>query len=112
MQSVFPNSENEDDSALLDCSHLVATDNPGEDFLTGEDWARIAAHIRLTNRELCVAVLIFEGKTRYQIARSIGCAAGTVRVYIDRLFAKLNVRDRVGLVLRVVRIHLSLSNLS
>jgi len=53
-------------------------------------------------------MLIFEGKTRHQIARALHCAPGTVRVYIDRLFAKLQVTDRLGMALRLVRMHLHL----
>lgn len=87
---------------------LPPSEHPADNFLGAEDWLRIAERVRLTPRELSVAVLIFEGKSRYQIARTLRCAAGTVRVYIDRLFAKLHVHDRVGLVLRLVRIHLEI----
>jgi len=83
--------------------------NPGQDFLSAEDWLRVAERVHLTARELSVAILIFEGHTRWQIARKLKCAPGTVRVYIDRLFAKLKVQDRVGLVLRLVRIHLEIT---
>jgi DNA-binding NarL/FixJ family response regulator len=82
--------------------------NPGEGLLSDADWAALALEYKLTCRELSVAVLIFEGKTRYQIARALHCAPGTVRVYIDRLFAKLDVTDRLGMALRLVRLHLSL----
>lgn len=91
-------------------SETFPLDNPADQFLSTEDWHRLAERVRLSTRELSVAILIFEGKTRYQIARALNCAAGTVRVYIDRLFAKLNVQDRVGLVLRLVRIHLEIVN--
>ena len=82
--------------------------NPGEDMFSGEEWTLIAASLHLSARELSVAVLLFEGKTRFQIARKLRCAAGTVRVYIDRLFAKLNVRDRLGMALGIVRVHLEM----
>lgn len=87
---------------------LPSAGNPGEGFLTNEDWAALALSFHLTGRELSVAMLIFEGKTRYQIARALHCAPGTVRVYIDRLFAKLAVTDRLGMALRLVRLHLVL----
>jgi DNA-binding NarL/FixJ family response regulator len=86
-------------------ANSAAATNPGIDLFTPADWERLARELKLTPREFSVAMLIFEGRTRYQIARTLGCAAGTVRVYIDRLFAKLNVRDRVGLVLRLVSVH-------
>jgi DNA-binding NarL/FixJ family response regulator len=80
-------------------------EKPGIDFMSGEAWVQVGERANLTTRELTVAILIFEGETRSAIARRLGCAPGTVRVYIDRLFAKLNVQDRVDLVLRIVRIH-------
>jgi DNA-binding NarL/FixJ family response regulator len=102
-------SSPEDRPAVLE-PHPLFADDPSGDLLSPEDWVRVGEHVHLTPRELSVAVLIFEGKTRYQIARRLGCAQGTVRVYIDRLFAKLNVHDRVGIVLRVMRVHLAITN--
>ena len=90
-------------------STLLLPDCPGEGFFSGEDWNRLGAKLKLTNTELCVTVLIFEGKTRAQIARRLGCAFGTVGNHFDHLFRKLNVRNRVELVLRITRIHRSLS---
>jgi len=81
--------------------------HPGEELLTAAEWQAIGLHFRLTRRELEVAVLLFEGKTRYQIARRLKCAPGTVRTYIDRLFAKLEVTDRLGLALRIMDLVLS-----
>jgi DNA-binding NarL/FixJ family response regulator len=83
--------------------------NPGEGLLSAEDWERLAAYLGLTAREAEVAALLLEGLNRGAVARRLGRAPGTVRVYIDRLFRKLDVRDRVGLVLRIVRVHLALA---
>lgn len=80
--------------------------HPGELLLTPQQWEVIGKQFRLTKRELTVAVLIFEGRTRRQIAYRLDCAPGTVRTYIDRLFAKLEVTDRLGMALRVVRVTL------
>jgi DNA-binding NarL/FixJ family response regulator len=88
---------------------LLSPQNPGADFLSSEDWIAVATRLQLTMRELGVAVLMFEGHTRFQISRRLGCAPGTVRVYIDRLHAKLQVNDRVGVVLRIVRVHWALT---
>lgn len=88
---------------------LLEPANPGQDFLAAEDWIAIAGQFGLSQRETCVAILLFEGQSRYAISRRLQCAPGTVRVYIDRLFQKLNVQDRVGLVLRIARIHLAIN---
>jgi DNA-binding NarL/FixJ family response regulator len=89
---------------------LLSHEHPGEGLLSADDWNRIAAKFALSRRELDVARLIFEGKSRSQLARDLRCAEGTVRVYIDRLFAKLHVEDRLGMVLRVVRCHPALQS--
>jgi DNA-binding NarL/FixJ family response regulator len=73
-------------------------------MLSREGWTQVGRHLHLSARELSVAILIFEGAARAQIARRLGCAPGTVRVYIDRLFAKLKVADRLGMALRVIRV--------
>lgn len=82
----------------------MVSSHPGEGLLSREQWTAISRQFRLTQRELAVAILMFEGKTRSQIARQLHCAPGTVRTYIDRLFAKLNVVDRLGMALRIVRL--------
>lgn len=79
--------------------------NPGEDFFTCEQWANLGAIFHLTSRELALAVLLFEGKTRKAIAKMLGRSPGAIRDRIDQLYEKLNVQDRVGVVLRLVRGH-------
>ncbi len=86
----------------------MARTHPGESLLTPEQWKQVGSQFRLTRRELSVAMLMFEGKTRNQIARRLHCAPGTVRTYIDRLFAKLDVQDRLGMALRIVRVSVPL----
>jgi DNA-binding NarL/FixJ family response regulator len=80
-------------------------------MLSREGWAQVGDHLGLSNRELDVAILMFEGHARTQIAHRLGCAPGTVRVYIDRLFAKLNVADRLEMALRVIRVAVALGAL-
>ena len=89
----------------ISAHHDDDTDHPGRDFLSPADWIQVGSLLRLSQRELVIAVLIFEGKKRASIGRQLGLSAGTVRVYIDRLFDKLNVEDRLGMVLRIVRVH-------
>ena len=90
---------------------LLSPGNPAAGLFTPEDWIAIGAALNLSPRELCIVVLIFEGRTRDSIARNLREADGTplststVRAYIDRLFEKLRVEDKVGLILRVVRVH-------
>lgn len=94
---------------------LLSPADPAEGLLSSEEWISIGIALDLSTRELCVAILIFEGQTRANIARKLHkndgkpVSPGTVRVYIDRLFQKLQVKDRVGFVLRIMRVHLRLS---
>ncbi|MBK8460626.1 MAG: response regulator transcription factor [Micropruina sp.] len=53
----------------------------------------------LTEREREVLVAIATGATNAEIASSLYMAEGTVKTHIGRLLAKLQCRDRVGLVL-------------
>jgi DNA-binding NarL/FixJ family response regulator len=77
--------------------------HPGEALLTDNQWEQVALRFGLTRRELSVARLMFAGKTRSQIGRQLHCAPSTVRTYIDRLFLKLAVKDRLGMALQVIR---------
>lgn len=53
----------------------------------------------LTERELEVLTEIAKGATNAEIAATLFMAEATVKTHITRLLAKLEVRDRVGLVL-------------
>ena len=78
---------------------------PSEGLLSPEEWVGIGELFGFTGRELNVAILLFETKTRAGIARKLGKSAGSVRKRIDKVFRKMNVRDRVGLVHRVWHVH-------
>lgn len=86
--------------------------NPGQDLLCESEWQDVASALSLSERELQVAKLLFEGCTRDQIGCQLRKPSGdcirpgTVRVYIDRLYKKARVDDRTALALRVVRIFL------
>jgi DNA-binding NarL/FixJ family response regulator len=83
---------------------LLAPENPGEDFLTGTEWVTMANAVHLTTREIVVATLLLHGRTRKSIGGRLKLSPETVRVHIDRLFEKFNVRDRLSLALRIARI--------
>jgi DNA-binding NarL/FixJ family response regulator len=90
---------------LLDrCDSLLLPANPGDEFLTGTEWITIANVVHLTTREIVVATLLLQGRTRKSIGLRLKVSPETVRVHVDRLFEKFNVQDRLGLALRIARI--------
>lgn len=62
----------------------------------GQVDARLSA---LTDRERDVLVEIAKGLNNAEIADTLHLAEGTVKTHISRLLSKLQIRDRVGLVL-------------
>ena len=82
--------------------------HPGKDLISTDEWDKIVRELGLTMREAEVAKLLMVGQTRSRIAKTLNCSVSTVRVYIDKLFEKLMVQDKVGIVLRLVRIWLDI----
>jgi DNA-binding NarL/FixJ family response regulator len=97
---------------VAEISPWLLPNDPSEDFLTAEEWVNLGAATKLTARELEVASLLFAGKTRVGVARRLKLDVETVRVYIDRLFRKLAVRNLRGMILRIARIHLAVRSTS
>ena len=73
----------------------VVPNLPSTPSATGPD-PRLAS---LTDREVEVLKEIATGATNSEIAATLYMAEGTVKTHIGRLLAKLQCRDRVGLVL-------------
>ncbi len=80
-------------------------ENPAEGLLTPEEWIDIGTTFDLTGRELDVAILIFEDRTRAGMARKLRRSSGGIRKRIDKVFQKMNVQDKLGLVQRVWHVH-------
>jgi DNA-binding NarL/FixJ family response regulator len=55
----------------------------------------------LSNRELDVMKLIFEGKTNQQISEELFLSVNTIKTHLSRLFTKLNAGSRTEAVARV-----------
>jgi DNA-binding NarL/FixJ family response regulator len=68
-----------------------------------EAWDQVARHFALSPQEVQVARLLVDGLTRKLIAQAMGIRLSTVRVYIDRLSAKLHVRGAVLIVATIVQ---------
>lgn len=66
-----------------------------------EEWARLRQELHLSPREMQVVRLIFADDKEEAIAGELGISPSTVHTYIERLYRKLGVRDRVQMVVRV-----------
>src|SRR5262245_2126285 len=85
-------------------------DDPSEGLISTEEWIAIGALFSLTARELDVAILLFQARTRAHMSRRLARGESSVRKRIDKVFQKLNVRDKLGLVHRVWQVHRVLFN--
>jgi len=66
----------------------------------------------LTPRELEVLRLLAQGQTNRQIAQNLIISAGTVKVHVQHIIAKLNVSDRTQAAVRAVELGLVQSSSS
>lgn len=71
-------------------------------MLSKQAWEEIARYLKLSGREVQMAKGIFDGATDGQISDSLGISEHTVHTHFNRLFNKLDVSTRVGVVLRVI----------
>jgi DNA-binding CsgD family transcriptional regulator len=77
---------------------------PGLDLLNDAQWNELSQCAGFSNRERDVCRLLFEGNTRREIATKLGIKPRTVRDYMEKIHNKFDVRNRVGVVLRVIQI--------
>ena len=78
-------------------------------LFTEHQWQRIAQRLELSRRELEIVRLVLEDAEEQSIAAQFGTSINTVRTQLKRLYWKLGVRSRVGLVLGIIREHLDRS---
>ncbi|GEK73315.1 MULTISPECIES: response regulator transcription factor [Halomonas] len=69
--------------------------------LGGEERLREEMLDRLTQRERAVAVAVAEGNSNKAVARLLGITERTVKAHLGAVFRKLEVRDRMQLVLKL-----------
>jgi len=62
-----------------------------------------ARRVALTQREGQLVSLLSQGLKNKEIATALLISEGTVKVYLSRLFQKLGVKDRIGLVMYALR---------
>jgi DNA-binding NarL/FixJ family response regulator len=76
--------------------------NDGVKTLFNEDeFAEIAEELSLSPRESQIVRDILLGSSDKQIARNLEMAIPTVRTHMQRIFSKLDVHDKYGLIVHV-----------
>lgn len=65
-------------------------------------WAEIVSLLELSPQQARIVEALLCGMRDKQIARVTGLKVPTVRTYFDRIFRRARVRDRVGLLLRIL----------
>jgi DNA-binding CsgD family transcriptional regulator len=76
---------------------------PGLSFISSEQWDRIRESLNLSPREFQVVLTVCAELKDRAIAERLGISIHTVRTHFERLFRKLNVNSRAGLVMCVLR---------
>jgi DNA-binding CsgD family transcriptional regulator len=74
----------------------------GSAIFSDAAWLQINRSLGFSRREIEIVRGIMDDETEGSIAATLGISAHTVHTHVTRLHRKLEVVDRVGLVLRVV----------
>jgi DNA-binding CsgD family transcriptional regulator len=74
---------------------------------TEAQWHNLADHLEFSRREIEIVRLVFEEARDQAIADELSISVNTVQTHLKRLYSKLGVVNRVGMVLRIVREHLA-----
>ena len=80
---------------------------PGRSILTLETWKTIAQSLHISNRELQIIQGIFDDRKELAIADELTISAHTVHTHLERLYRKLGVSSRVGLILCILSEYIS-----
>ena len=76
-------------------------------ILSPNAWRRIANSLRISDRELQIIQEIFDDQKESAIARDLRISVHTVHTHLERLYRKLGVSTRGGLILYILAEYLS-----
>lgn len=79
-----------------------------ETLFSPRQWHDIAATLQLSPREDEIVRLLFRDLTENAMSRELGISTHTVHTHMERLFRKLAVQSRTGVLLRVFATYLDL----
>ena len=73
----------------------------GRALFSDEQWDSIAGSLKLSAREFQIVQAIFDNEIEAAIGAQLGISSHTVHTYLERLYRKLGVGSRCGLLVRV-----------
>jgi DNA-binding CsgD family transcriptional regulator len=76
-------------------------------ILPHDAWEVIANSLRISDRELQIIQEIFDDRKEFAIADDLMISVHTVHTHLERLYRKLGVSTRVGLILYIFSEYLS-----
>lgn len=79
---------------------VVAGEVPA--LFTPEEWLTVGRLLRLTPRQRAVAELLCAECSQRDMAQRLGLSVDTIRAHLRALYARLCVRSRVGVIVRLV----------
>ena len=68
----------------------------------------LAQHLGLSEREADVLASFFSLETEAEVAARLGLSQHTVHTYVQRIYKKLNTKDRCSTVVRIFATYLAL----
>ena len=89
---------------------LGQAESLGSELFASEAWQEIARLLHLSERELQVVQGVFDDVKDRHIASQIGISQHTVHTHFERLYLKLDVHNRTGLMLRIFATYLTVSD--
>lgn len=81
----------------------------GSAMLSDLAWKTIADSLELSHRQLQIVREVFDDSTEQAIADNLGISQHTVHTHLERIHRKLDIHDRVELVLTILSEFLRLS---
>lgn len=70
-------------------------------FLSADAWQHIVAELHLSPQQARIVALILQGKQDKEIAAELHLNRYTIRTYLRRVFDRVELEDRMALVLRI-----------
>jgi DNA-binding NarL/FixJ family response regulator len=74
----------------------------GQKILPDDEWPRLRARLKLSERELSIARAVFDGLKELAIAQQLCMSPHTVHTHLERMYRKLRVHGRDRLILCIV----------